>query len=202
MSKKLDPLSRSDKSLFLWITLLCEMEEKVSRFLSGLLRHFPHKFGIKVDENGWAKIEEVKAVLRRKYGVDRSFIEKIVMNDDKGRFELDRERIRAKYGHTIPVNKEWSEKGRIPEKLYHGTNPKKLKSIMRLGLIPVKRLEVHLSRTVEEAVNVGKRHCRNPVVLEIDAKSMVEKGIKIRKKGEVFTTDSVSPEFIRILRKF
>jgi len=176
------------------------MEERISRFLSGLLRHFPHKFGIEVDKDGWAKIEDIAEIVKKRYSVDEKFIRKIVMNDDKGRFEIKGRRIRARYGHTIPVNKEWSEEGKIPEKLYHGTTPEKLKSIMKSGLIPMKRLEVHLSKNVNGAMSVGRRHCRNPVVLEIDAKSMMDQGIKIRKKGEVFTADAVPPEFIRILR--
>ena len=176
------------------------MEERISRFLSGLLRHFPHKFGIEVDENGWAKIEEVEKVLKKRYGVGEELIRKIVMQDEKGRFELAEGKIRARYGHSIPVNTRWSEKGTIPDKLYHGTDPGRLESILKHGLLSMKRHEVYLSENVEEGLKVGRRHCRNPVVLEIDAESMKRRGIEIRKKGKVYTADYVPPEFIRLMK--
>ena len=174
------------------------MEDRISRFLSRLLRHFPHKFGIKLDEDGWAELEAVERVVRERYGVGRDVIQRIVEKDAKGRFELAYGRIRARYGHSVAVNTKWSEKGSIPPKLYHGTKPEAVKSILKRGLLPMKRLEVHLSESVEEAIEVGKRHCSKPVVLEIDASGMLKRGYEIRKKGKVYTTDFVPAEFIRV----
>ncbi len=171
--------------------------EMVSKFLSGLLRHFPQSFGVKVDREGWARIEDVERVLMERYGVGRKEIELIVKFDPKGRFEIRGDMIRARYGHSIDVNVKWSEEGRIPKILYHGTHPSNVESIMSKGILPMKRKEVHMSATLQEAMEVGKRYHPKPAILAIDAEGMMREGYEIRKKGRVYTTDYVPPKFIR-----
>jgi len=61
----------------------------------------------------------------------------------------------------------------------------------------MKRREVHLSETIQDAVEVGRRHHQNPAVLAIDARGMIKSGFKIRKKGRVYTTDYVPPKYIK-----
>ena len=179
------------------IVLDGKKRELVSKFLSGLLRHFPHSFGIEVDRDGWAKLDDVERVLMERHGVGRREIELIVKFDPKGRFEIKGDRIRAKYGHSIDVNVKWSEGGRIPKILYHGTHPSNVDSIMVKGILPMKRREVHMSATLQEAIEVGKRYHPKPAVLAIDAEGMIREGYEIRRKGRVYTTDYVPPKFIR-----
>lgn len=52
-----------------------------------------------------------------------------------------------------------------------------LDSIMKEGLKPMSRLYVHLSRDVETAKKVGRRH-GNPVVLKIRSGKMNKDGIR------------------------
>lgn len=170
---------------------------KVSKFLSGLLRHYPEKFGIKLDKNGFTDIRRVLFVLKERYGIDEITLKALVHLDKKGRFEIVGDRIRAKYGHTVPVNHKWSDSDSIPPILYHGTSTKNLESILQKGLLPMKRREVHLSETFEDAIEVGRRYSENPAILIIDAKKMIEEGYEIRKKGRVYTTDFVPPKYIR-----
>jgi len=174
----------------------------IGKFLSGLLRHFPHKFGIKLDKFGWADLDEVAKVIATKYGIEKDeamkLIEKTVKQDEKGRFELKNGKIRAKYGHSVKVETRWSDGGEIPKILYHGTSRKAIQSILKEGILPMKRREVHLSSTYSEAFEVGKRYDRYPVVLRVNARKMIENGYEIRKKGKVFTTDYVPPEYIDV----
>jgi len=174
---------------------------KVSKFLSGLLRHYPEKFRLNLDKNGFADLRKVLNILKERYGIDEISLRALVHLDKKGRFEIVNDKIRAKYGHTVPVNHRWSESGEIPPLLYHGTSPKNLESILRHGLLPMKRREVHLSETVEDAIEVGKRYSEKPVILMINAKDMIKDGYEIRKKGRVYTTDFVLPKYISILKK-
>ncbi len=171
--------------------------ELVSKFLSGLLRHFPHSFGIEVDEEGWADLDRVAEVVKSRHGVGRREIELIVKFDPKGRFEIKNGKIRAKYGHSINVKVDWSESSEIPPVLYHGTHPANVQSILKQGLLPMKRREVHLSETIEDAIEVGRRHHPKPAVLAVDARGLIKSGFKIRKKGKVYTTDYVPPKFIK-----
>jgi len=175
--------------------------ERLSKFLSGLLRHFPHSFGVEVDRDGWADLNKVLKVVVDKYGVEPDAVSLIVKFDPKGRFELKNGRIRARYGHTIEVKTDWGQISilEVPPKLYHGTAPENLQSILKRGLLPMKRKEVHLSESVEDALEVGRRYSRTPRILEIDAKALAKAGISIRKKGGVYTVSHVPPEFIRVL---
>lgn len=175
---------------------------RVSKFLSGLLRHYPEKFGIKLDKNGFADLKEVLDILKERYGIDEISLRALVHLDKKGRFEIVGDRIRAKYGHTVPVNHRWSESGGVPPILYHGTSPKNLESIMRKGLLPMRRREVHLSETLEDAIEVGRRYSEKPVVLIINAKGMINDGYEIRKKGKVYTTDFVPPKYILAIKRW
>ncbi len=168
---------------------------RISKFLSGLLRHYPEKFGIKLDERGFTEISDILRIL----GIDRLSLEALVYLDKKNRFEIVGDRIRARYGHSVEINHKWSDSGEIPSVLYHGTSPKNIKSILKIGLLPMKRREVHLSKTMEDAVEVGKRHSKNPAILSINAKKMMEDGYEIRKKGEVYTTDFVPKEYIKVI---
>ncbi|RLI76082.1 RNA 2'-phosphotransferase [Archaeoglobales archaeon] len=172
--------------------------EKVSKFLSGLLRHFGYKFGIDIDDNGWADLDKIERIVSKKFGVGTDAIRLIVKFDRKERFEIKNSKIRAKYGHSIDVNVNWSENGKIPDKLYHGTHPKNVRSILKDGLKPIRRKEVHLSSTIEDAIEVGKRYAKNPAILEVDTKSLAKDGFEIRKKGKVYTTDFVPPKFIKL----
>ena len=173
----------------------------ISKFLSGLLRHFPQSFGIQVDKDGWADLNEVSKVIANRYGVGRDVIDLIVKFDPKGRFDVRDGKIRARYGHTIDVETDWGQipVSRIPPKLYHGTSPENLQSILERGLLPMKRKEVHLSESIEEALEVGKRYSRTPIILEIDTGKLVKAGIPVRKKGRVYTVPHVPPELIRVL---
>ena len=176
---------------------------KVSKFLSGLLRHFPEKYGLKVDPYGWVDLESVAEVVAKRYGLTKSqalkLIKELEKTDAKKRFEIKEGRIRARYGHSIKVETKWSEEGEIPTVLYHGTSRSSLNSILKEGLLPIKRREVHLSKSVKDAIEVGKRHDKNPVVLKIRADEMIKEGYQIRKKGEVFTADFVPPKYIEVV---
>ncbi len=179
------------------VLLDMEKRERISKFLSGLLRHFPDRFGLRVDKDGWADIGEVVAILKTRYGVGRKHVELIVKFDKKKRFEIRCGKIRARYGHSIAVNTAWTESTAIPKKLYHATSPLNADRILIEGLKPMGRREVHMCATPEGAVEVGKRHARDPTLLEIDAEGALRRGIEIRKKGEVYTADFIPPEFVK-----
>lgn len=80
--------------------------------------------------------------------------------------------------------------------LYHGTAARFLESIRENGLKPMSRLYVHLSKDVETALKVGKRH-GEPVALVIDTKQMAEDGCEIfLSENGVYLTKSVDAKYI------
>ena len=169
---------------------------RISKFLSGALRHFPDDAGLDLDAAGWTAIDSVVDRVGDKYGVDREAVIGIIRTDPKGRFEVDRDRVRAAYGHSVAVDLDAGGTP-VPDTLYHGTSPDALDSITREGLKPMSRQSVHLSDSVADAEAVGSRHAADPVILKIDAGAMRADDHTITKRGRaVYTTDRVPPEYI------
>lgn len=170
---------------------------RVSKFLSGALRHFPDDVGLELDEAGWTEIEVVVDRATDKYDwLDEEGIAAVVKTDPKGRFEVDGDRMRAAYGHSVEVDLE-SDDTAVPEVLYHGTAPGNVASILDEGLRPMSRQHVHLSGSVGAAREVGSRHAAEPVVLRVDAAAMVVDNNSITKRGtNVYTTDYVPPAYV------
>src|ERR1700741_1974104 len=78
----------------------------VSRFLSHVLRHEPQSIGLTLDAQGWARIDElVERAGAHGVPLTRDLVLRVVGASDKQRFACDgSDRIRAKHGHTVPVD--------------------------------------------------------------------------------------------------
>lgn len=170
---------------------------RVSTFASGALRHFPGDVGLDLDARGWTEYAALAAVIEGRYPwASSEHLDAVVATDPKGRFEVDGDRIRAAYGHSVDVTLEPTE-GPVPDVLYHGTAPANLPSIREEGLRPMDRRLVHLSETPAEAREVGRRHASAPAVLEVDAAGMQADGHRVTKRGEgVYTSERVPPEYV------
>lgn len=178
---------------------------RLSRYLSGALRHFPADAGLTLDENGWTAVSALIRAAGDQYAwIEPGMVWGVLKTDPKARFELDygpgRPRVRATYGHTIDIDLP-DEFGRIPQVLYHGTSPVRLADIFEEGLRPMERNEVHLSGDVATAHEVGSRHAPDPVILEIDAAGLRAAGFQVHKRGDsVYTVDRVPRPFLSTAR--
>ncbi|RKD93259.1 RNA 2'-phosphotransferase [Halopiger aswanensis] len=189
-----------------------ERRQRLSKFMSGALRHFPDDAGIDLDERGWTAYADLVAAVERKYGwADERHVAGVIATDPKGRFERtgsdggsDADRVRAAYGHSVDVDLESEAQSAsdptdspVPDDLYHGTAPENLASIREEGLKPMSRQQVHLSESRKAARRVGQRHAAEPVVLVVDAAAMLADGRRITKRGEeTYTTDAVPPAYL------
>lgn len=175
--------------------------DKLSVFISLVLRHKPDAAGIVLDEHGWANVEELLVGINetgRK--IDMDILEEIVATDNKQRysFNQDKTMIRANQGHSIPVDVELKEQ-EPPEFLYHGTATRFLDAILNDGLKPMSRLYVHLSTDIETALKVGKRH-GDPVVLEIYSGDMYKDGHKFYlSENGVWLTKKVDVKYFEVM---
>ncbi|WP_436347219.1 RNA 2'-phosphotransferase [Natronorubrum sp. FCH18a] len=183
-----------------------DQRRRLSKFVSGALRHFPDDVGLELDDHGWTGYADLVAAVERKYDWARPrHVDAVIATDPKGRFEraatgsneaVDDGRVRASYGHSVDVSLE-STDAPVPDELYHGTAPEALRSILEEGVQPVSRQHVHLSGNLEEARRVGRRHASEPVVLVVDAAAMLADGHRIAKRGrETYTTDEVPPTYL------
>ena len=124
-------------------------------------------------------------------------LEELVSTDDKKRYSFNEDKtlIRANQGHSIPVDVELEEV-KPPKQLYHGTGEKFVPSIDRQGLISKSRLYVHLSKDVDTAIKVGKRHGK-PFVYIVNSEKMFEQGYKFFLSANgVWLTKKVPVEFL------
>ena len=62
--------------------------EKLSRFISFLLRHHPETLDLKMDSEGWVNTKELiqKINSDSKYHISKELLEEIVATDNKGRY--------------------------------------------------------------------------------------------------------------------
>lgn len=179
-------------------TLSPEKLVKISRFLSYILRHHPESIGLSLDENGWVEVRQLlhNANMHGK-NLTVLDIKEIVARNDKKRFELSNDgmRIRARQGHSVPVDVGLSPI-EPPVLLYHGTANRFLSSIKKEGLVKKGRLYVHLSSDEKTACKVGKRHGK-PLVITIDALKMHHNGYEFfLSSNGVWLTEHVPPEFL------
>ena len=172
--------------------------DKLSVFISLVLRHKPEAAGISLDEHGWANVEELlEGINNTGRQINMDILEEIVRTDSKQRYSFNSNKtlIRANQGHSVPVDVELEER-QPPQYLYHGTAERFLDAIMAEGLKPMSRLYVHLSKDEETAVKVGKRH-GSPVVLKVRAEEMYHDGNKFYlSQNGVWLTKYVDRKYI------
>lgn len=153
--------------------------QNISRYMSLILRHKPEVIDISLDKHGWAVVDDlINGIAKNNEGFNMAILKEIVETDNKQRYSFndDKTLIRANQGHSIPVDVELEDK-EPPKFLYHGTGEKYVSSILEQGLIPKSRLYVHLSKDIETAKNVGRRHGKE-VVYKIEAHEMYQDGYK------------------------
>jgi putative RNA 2'-phosphotransferase len=172
--------------------------KKTSKFLSLVLRHKPSTIGIELDKNGWVTVSMLlKALAAHGHSITINQLEELVETNDKKRFIIDSDRIRANQGHSIDVELGLSPVA-PPDMLYHGTATQFLDSILEKGLRKMKRHYVHLSSDIDTATKVGQRHGK-PLILRIDARTMVENGITFyRSENGVWLVERVPKRYLEV----
>ncbi len=170
----------------------------ISKRLSYVLRHAPQSIGVALDREGWVSVERLLDALAQ-HGelVRRDELETVVRESDKQRFALSADGllIRANQGHSVDVELGYAPLT-PPPLLFHGTVARHLASIREHGLRRGARHHVHLSATRELAELVGRRRGA-PIVLEIDAARMAERGHEFFcSENGVWLTSHVPPEFL------
>lgn len=175
-------------------------DRALSKEISYALRHAPWEYELEMDEEGAVPVVQLLDALHRSAkwkNVSEEDFARIIAQSDKKRFELKDGKIRAYYGHSIPM-KIKKERQMPPDILYHGTARRFLTSIKEKGLLPQNRQYVHLSQDMETAANVGSRHDAKPCILVIDAKAAWSDGVGFYLGNEkVWLADAVPPKYIR-----
>ena len=174
---------------------------KLSKEISYALRHAPWEYELELDREGFVPVEQLLNAVNETGKYDRIITANdllyIIETSDKKRHELSDGRIRALYGHSIPMHIS-KEPLTPPDILFHGTTHKAFEVIMREGFKPMNRQYVHLSIDTDTAVQVGKRRDSKPVILIIDAKKANSDGVTFYKGNDkVILADYIPHVYIK-----
>lgn len=172
---------------------------KLSRFLSLVLKHDPAQINLELDNYGWANVDHLlKQLADHRKKTTREELEFIVNSPEAQRFIFsdDGLLIRARDGHSISINLG-IEASEPPDFLYHQTEERFLKSIQTKGLNSRSRQHVRLSQDLASATKDGMRRQGNSVILFIEAKRMYQEGYEFfLSEKEGWLTEKVPPSYL------
>lgn len=172
----------------------------LGRMLALVLRHAPEKFNVEMDLNGWVNSRELSESIqgqRKHFHWLRGWhFEAIANADEKGRYQVEGEMIRATYGHSIELELDLPT-DEIPEALYWPCDPEEISTHMEYGLVAGDRNHVHLSRTIANAMEAGHvRHSR-PAIIEVDTNRAIADGNTIWRAGTtVFLCEEMPADYL------
>lgn len=174
---------------------------ELSKEISYALRHAPWEYELELDEAGFVPVDQLLHAINESGNYDRtvtrSDLEDIIRTSDKKRHEIVGDRIRALYGHSVPMFIR-KDPGIPPDVLYHGTNDIAMDAIAETGLLPMSRQYVHMSVTPDIAVMVAKRRKGNVVILEIDTVKAREAGVEFYVGNDkVWLAKAIPAEYLR-----
>ena len=95
--------------------------QKLSREISYILRHNPLKYNLTLDKEGWADINDLLQKLNARSewnGLSKKDLEKMIASSNKKRHEIQSDKIRAFYGHSLKekVQKNPFQPPKVPNK--------------------------------------------------------------------------------------
>lgn len=176
--------------------------ERITRSLAFMLRHQPEKFDLELDPFGFADIDEVVRALNERLGepVVRGDVVEAVQAGDRQRYEIQESKIRALYGHSIPV--EPGPAARPPEMLYVAVAAQDVERAGRFGLRGGRRRFLHLALTPEDAMEAGKRLDRDYTVLAVHALDAWEEGVNFFDRKSLWLAEEVPTHLLEVGETF
>jgi putative RNA 2'-phosphotransferase len=169
----------------------------LGRILALVLRHAPEKFDVDMDINGWVATRDLSNAIansrRHLHWVRAWHFEAIANADEKGRWQVENEMIRATYGHSIEIELDLPTDD-IPDALYWPCEQGEVDSLLQFGILSGSRKHIHLSLTIANALEAGRVRIDRPAILEVDTIRAIAEGHTIFRAGTtVFLTEEVPP---------
>src|SRR3990170_8848292 len=155
-----------------------EQTERLGRFISGALRHFPDDLGLAMNQHGWVDVEVLCDAMKTRYKwASKEKLFSIIESDEKGRYELHGSKIRARYGHSVDIDLDYPEN--TLSMLYYGASREEVDILLEKGIRPIKQRYVHLSTSSEKAKEVASIHSEDPVLLVVNAEEARNDGVAL-----------------------
>jgi putative RNA 2'-phosphotransferase len=174
----------------------------ISRMMAGTLRHFPERFELAMDDHGWVSLFDMVDAFRDTrddlHWLRPRHVQAIVESDEKGRYEIDDEMIRATYAHSVDIDLDLPTNN-IPDKLYYPASSDESEGLLSGGIRPGDRKYVHLSKTYKNAFEAGSGRNDAPVIIEIDVRAAEADGLKVMHAAStVYLTEEVPSKYVRM----
>jgi putative RNA 2'-phosphotransferase len=172
----------------------------LSRMMAGTLRHFPERFDLAMDARGWVNLYDMVDAFRDArddfHWLRPRHIQAIVESDEKGRYEIDGEMIRATYAHSVDVDLDLPTHD-IPALLYYPAGDEEAKRLLEEGIRATDRRYVHLSKTYKNAWEAGSTKADSPRIVQVDVRAAEADGIKVMHAAStVYLCLEVPPKFL------
>lgn len=175
-----------------------DQTERLGRFISGALRHFPDDLGLAMNQHGWVDVDVLCDAMKTRYKwSNKEKLFSIIESDEKGRYEIAGRKIRARYGHSVEVDLDFPE-NTLPE-LYYGASREEVDILLEKGIRPIKQRYVHLSTSSEKALEVASIHTDDPVLIIIDANEAQNEGVAMLSATEtIVLSEEIPPQYLRL----
>jgi putative RNA 2'-phosphotransferase len=171
----------------------------LGKLMTYILQHRPDEFGLVLDKGRFVSLKELRQAIAEEAGwsyVRLSHITEAAYISGRERFEIEGERIRAVYGHSLLYEMRY-EPASPPRTLYHGTRRRAYSHILQKGLDPMGRKYVHLTTSPELAMRIGRRHDPQPLLLEIQAQRASENKVVFYQANPlIYLTNHIPPEYL------
>ena len=178
-----------------------DREERLGRFISGALRHFPEDVGLEMNQQGWVDLDTLCNIMENRYrwATEERLIA-LIESDIKRRYEAEGSRIRARYGHSVNVDLDYP--GNEFAYLYYGVSLEEVDMLLENGIAPIRQRYVHLSTSYRKANEAASVHTENPVVIEVDAEMAQQDGLFFMTvNDDIALTDEVPPQYLSIVEE-
>lgn len=177
-----------------------EQTERLGRFISGALRHFPDDLGLAMNQHGWVDVDVLCDAMRTRYKwANKEKLFSIIESDEKGRYEVKGNKIRARYGHSVDIDLDYPENA-LPE-LYYGASREEVDILLEKGIRPIKQRYVHLSTSVEKATEVASIHTEDPVLLVINAEEARNDGVALLSATEnIVLSEEIPAKYLKVMQ--
>ena len=161
-----------------------------------------HATDVELDSVGWLPLDDIVTRLAvDNIDVSVADVLREVGPDGNNRFELsiDGTKARAFYGHSNPnVQIDLIDVNTAPQYLYHATPEYNLDAILdrKEGLLPQKRLYVHMHENPLRAVKVGGRRNAPVALFEIETNALPEPVCRTSPDSAVWLTTFVPAKLL------
>jgi len=168
--------------------------KQLSKLSSYVLGRSPAEFGLVPDPDGFVKLKEFLKAVSEESGlryVRRFNINEILTTLPDPPIEIKDNYIRAKHRDKLPGVRPAQN---LPKLLFTCVRRKAYPAVLEKGIFPMGFSHVILSSKPEMAKRMGKRKDPEPVLLSVQTRTSMDRGIVFYEAGDpLFLTESISP---------